>query len=380
MKTQFILIFFLFFPIVVYSQNCDCEKELEWVIKTFSENDAGFQYIVDKKGENNYNLMSEAQLQKAKDVKDIQTCEALIWDWLRYFRNSHISISAFYGNEPPIFSFFMPENYTPALVKKEVSEPVNTAGENAIKAKSPKTPYIKNLSEQTLYLYIPSLSAEYAAKIDSVIAAHEDALNKTDNLIIDIRDSRGGGDNSYQKILPYLYTSPIRKSGMEIRATEDNAIGFDKTAKMLETFGQKEQAGYCRIIAEEMRENLGSFFVQKGLPSVQIDSSYTRSAYPKKVGIICDRKNGSADEEFLLTAKQSSKVKVFGRTTIGSLDISNLNFSFSPNGIFYLVYGTTRSLRIPDFCIDDIGIQPDYFIDKTVSDWAKFAQDILEQK
>ena len=56
-----------------------------------------------------------------------------------------------------------------------------------------------------------------------------------------------------------------------------------------------------------------------------------------------------------------------------------MNFTFSPSGVFWMGYCMSKSFRIPDFCIDDIGLQPDYFIDRTITDWVKFTQDVLEE-
>jgi len=69
-------------------------------------------------------------------------------------------------------------------------------------------------------------------------------------------------------------------------------------------------------------------------------------------------------------AKQSKKVKLFGKTTHGMLDISNVNIINSPCNDFELYYGLSKSFRIPDFAIDDIGLQPDYFMDRTIPEYA----------
>ena len=62
-----------------------------------------------------------------------------------------------------------------------------------------------------------------------------------------------------------------------------------------------------------------------------------------------------------MEARQSKKVKIFGCTTGGMLDISNLNCLNSPDGNLNFCYGMTKSYRIPNFCIDDVGVQPDIY-------------------
>jgi hypothetical protein len=67
-----------------------------------------------------------------------------------------------------------------------------------------------------------------------------------------------------------------------------------------------------------------------------------------------------------LAAKQSKKVKLFGTITLGLLDISNIYSVKSPCNEFELYYSLSRSMRIPEMTIDNKGIQPDYYIDKSV--------------
>jgi C-terminal processing protease CtpA/Prc len=104
--------------------------------------------------------------------------------------------------------------------------------------------------------------------------------------------------------------------------------------------------------------------------------------YPKNIGIIINNKNGSTAEQFLLAAKQSKKVKLFGTTTAGVLDISNMYFVESPCKEFKLGYSLSKSLRIPDMEIDGKGIQPDYYIDKSIPqyDWVNYVNEILNEK
>ena len=104
-------------------------------------------------------------------------------------------------------------------------------------------------------------------------------------------------------------------------------------------------------------------------------------AYPENVGIIMHEYNGSTAEQFLLAAKQSKKVKLFGTTSYGILDISNMHFIQSPCGNLELGYSLSKSLRIPDMIIDGQGIKPDYYITKDIhtSRWIDFVYDILNR-
>ena len=102
--------------------------------------------------------------------------------------------------------------------------------------------------------------------------------------------------------------------------------------------------------------------------------------YPHSVGVIINGGNASTTEEFLLAARQSKKVKLFGTTTMGVLDISNMYFVKSPCDEFELGYCLSKSLRIPDMAIDRKGIQPDFYISKSVNEfeWIDFVVKTLE--
>jgi C-terminal processing protease CtpA/Prc len=104
------------------------------------------------------------------------------------------------------------------------------------------------------------------------------------------------------------------------------------------------------------------------------------SEYPTRVGILINEGNGSTDEQFLLEAKQSFKVKLFGRPTKGVLDISNVNVITSPDEAFNLHYSMSKSLRLPAFPVDDTGIQPDFFLDDEIKEgeWVEYVQNMLE--
>jgi len=90
--------------------------------------------------------------------------------------------------------------------------------------------------------------------------------------------------------------------------------------------------------------------------------------------------NGSTSEQFLLAARQSKKVKLFGTTTLGELDISNMYPISSPDQKYTLWYCTSKSLRIPENTIDNKGIAPDFFIDKSIpkKQWLSYIVGVLK--
>ena len=76
------------------------------------------------------------------------------------------------------------------------------------------------------------------------------------------------------------------------------------------------------------------------------------------------------------------KVKLFGTSTMGVLDVSNMDFVPSPCGEFQLGYSLSTSMRIPDFTIDEHGIQPDFYMDSGIPEheWVSYAEGILKSE
>jgi len=223
---------------------------------------------------------------------------------------------------------------------------------------------------------IPAFDHAFKKDIDAVIAKHLDTILNTENLIIDIRGNGGGSDVSYASLLPILYTNPIRTVGMEYLSTELNnsrMLGFLENPHFSEEEKQWAKDGY-----DILQQHIGSY--------INIDDDVTVETFdkieplPKSIGVLVDSSNGSTAEQFLLAAKQSKKVKLFGQTTAGVLDISNMYQIDSPSGTFTLHYSLTKSLRIPHMAIDGVGIQPDYYIDGELPlyQWTSYTQKVLE--
>lgn len=268
------------------------------------------------------------------------------------------------------------------LLKREFPqfEKDNTQIEAYYKSITATQPYAEMLNDKTVYLRIPSFNLKYKKAIDSIIKEYKSKIVTTENLIIDLLDNGGGGDDSYSELLPFLYTNPIRNIAAAHRSTKLNNQNILDNANNPAYGFSAEDKKWAAQSYDKLEKAIGQF-VNLGDSTINIETHDTVYAYPKNIGIIINEHNGSTTEQFLLAAKQSKKVKLFGRTTFGALDMSNLNVVTSPSKDIVLVYATSRSFRIPEMPVDDIGIQPDYYLDKTIPTfrWVAFVNDILNR-
>lgn len=484
----------LFFALLLnipfaFSQECNCEKSFDWMVTTFRSNDAGFQYIVDKRGSDDFERFHSQQKIKAQKSSNDAECRKVMLDWLHYFRLRHIGIDLKTTNTPKqqsnekkpddqIRAQFKKEptvNLTEAklialLEKKKNPDPIEgvwTYGKwrygiiadekntnsftaffikgdsvywmpgqiqaqftsdreayatdytrndrlkenyKAVFMNTSKTvlnvgdyfwvrryphnssllydslytnffrpsypPYLKKLNNKTLYVRIPSFDLSHRKWIEELFSKNDSLIKSTNNLIIDIRYGTGGSDRSYRPIIPFLYTNPIRKVSIDIFSTELNIKFYEDYLKIVK---DSSTVKFFNNLITKLKSHPREF-VPFFDSSFEIDSFPEVFPFPEKVAIICNHHNGSADEQFLITARQSQKVKIFGRPTGGALDISNMNEVESPDGKFVLRYGVSKSNRAPVYCIDDVGIQPDYFLDDSLpeGDWIEYVQKILE--
>ena len=226
-------------------------------------------------------------------------------------------------------------------------------------AMTTKTPLFKTLDSTTNYLRIPSFAYSQKKAIKALIDLHKSALLSKNVLIIDLRGNGGGSDESFIPLIELLYTNPYTIQGIEHYATNQNNKNLENRLD-ISNMTEEDQTWY-RNKLNEAQHKTGTFMDVHGR-KFSTNSLEQPHKQPKHIAIIVDAFCASSTEQFLLIAKQSLKTKIFGTPTDGALDISNLVEVIAPSNHYRLLYGSSKTMRLPNYKIDDIGIQPDFYM------------------
>jgi len=246
-------------------------------------------------------------------------------------------------------------------------------------------PVAMYLNDSTFYLRTTNFEDDESNK---VVMQHWDEIMVRPNLIIDIRNNGGGQDEYYKELAKIIYTKPYISSGVEWYASKGNIKYFEDAIKKGEIRNGEEGLKWTQDLVDAMKKNIGGFVIH---PNNENDDNIIRRdvvyPMPRNVGIIINEGNGSSAEQFLLDAKESDKVILFGnRHTAGVLDYSNVTPTPLPSNNYQLWCPMTRSTRLPKNPIDNIGIAPNVIIPFPATEqlydrldsWVYFVKNYLE--
>ena len=342
---QFLFVALFFNVILCFGQNCDCPKEFDFLVNKIEKDYAGFKDKVNDSNIEEYNKFTELIRSKTKNTRTFVRCTMVLDEWLKFFNDKHLSLSS----ESNIYFTY------------------------------------KRIDNNAILLRIPSFAWERKALIDSLILKNKKEITSTPILIIDLRGNGGGTDYSYLELLPLIYTNPYTTKGVEWWASQGNIDYFEKSYK--EGHIKKGKENQLRSLIETLKKHPNTFVQEEG-DKTEDDKPDSIYKTPKLVGVIVDDNCASSCEQFILAARNSSKTTIFGTQTLGVLDYSNsVPVSLLTKGLT-IRYPMTRSARLPENPIDNIGIKPDVEINLPVNlnvksdidDWVIFVNDYLKKK
>jgi len=347
--TRLLLTIFLtgcLFPAL--AQECACKSSLQFLIDKVEKNYIGFPDKVTAANNQQYHAFTDSLLHVA-DTASMPVCFTILQKWTTFFQDKHLLVILNRAGKHPLLNTYFPKK-TPA--------PASTIS---------LIPSFKILNDQTCLLTIPSARLEYKGIIDSLLAVHKTLLTKTPHFIIDVRENRGGSTLCFDNLIPYLYTQPIISEGAMVLATEENirnlyeVTDYPNVSDSMKAVFTKEAA--------TLRAHMGKEYQLWNNDTIRMDQVYP---YPQKVSLIINKNVGSSTEMFVLKARQSKKVKLFGTHTAGVVDYSDVVPYMMPCTLFAFGVPSSRTLRMPAEVIDNIGIAPNVEIPESETDWVKY--------
>lgn len=313
---------------------------------------AGFQDKVTAQGrEAELDAFTERVRREVQAAADSAACTAALRRWVGFFRDRHLAVSE-------------PRPRPAAEEKKPDAAPSVDEG----------LPTLRFYEDGTAVLRLPDFGDSYKAPIDKLIAVNRERLLATPYLVIDVRGNGGGWTDSYDAVLPLLYTDPVFRDGMDVWASPGNIASAREIASSDKVPASiRNQA---RELLARMEKSPGQFVMMVEDGELRLDAVLPM---PRAVAILVDRRCASTCEQFLLDARQSRKVKVLGeKSTGGLLDYGNALTTPLPSGHRRMHVPTTRSRRLPFIPLDLAGIMPDVRLPKNEPDAVEFARRYLK--
>jgi C-terminal processing protease CtpA/Prc len=231
----------------------------------------------------------------------------------------------------------------------------------------------------TNFVSIKIARSDFTAKniVDSLVALNKSIIEKTPNLIIDIRNNTGGTWSVYKSLFPYIYTNPMI-GGEQLRNCSEDFI--EKQKQSLDDI--KKDPNLVQFLSDSEKD-LDSMIKYKGSyyysepDTIKFDSI---TAYPKKVIILTNYRCISASEMFLKFCQQSKKVIIAGEKTWGAVDNVGVIPFDSPSGNIRLFIPRTKNSYKKNLSLDFVGIHPNVIIPSAEVDWTKFIINYLAKE
>jgi len=334
--------------------SCNCKENFEFIKDRIETSYSGFQDKVNQSTKADYEKSLAQTEETARTTNNTSVCFKAISKYLAFFQDRHVHLN----------------------VISNQTNTKNQSGSSIFKKNvSAEWFNIKNIDDSTLMLSLPSFSGDNKKLIDQLIDKNKNKILKTPYLLIDIRGNGGGTDQSFYSVLPFLYTNSYALKGNDILASKYNIEIFEGFEYRLKsTKNTDNERKWLGIILDRMKKNPGQFVLRSEDNVVRRDTVLRN---PRKVGILINSGCASSAEEFLLNARESKKVILFGQPTSGTLDYSNVINVPCPSLAFKFGYATTRSHRLPDISIDKDKIRPNIYLDND-QDWIEIASKKLK--
>jgi hypothetical protein len=356
----------VFIPLLSFSQQCDCLLNFDYTVSHVKSDYAGFNDKIKSSNKKAFEKFTAVLRKRALAANNVDSCYVILKTWTNYFKDNHLRAQ---------LDWKYREKY-PETAKRLNQQFAKTKHISPSTEKLESKTSLKILDDKTVLLSLPSFLWNEKRNIDSLLKTYELQLKKLPNWIIDLRGNDGGTDYAFDGLMPYLYTTPIKIKPDEFLSSSENIKIL--TENLNDSELSKDGKDFIANLIKLMKQYPNKFVNPSGKDNfeIKLDTVYP---YPAKVAILIDRNTASSAESFLLSAMQSSKVKVYGENSSGMLDYNNTQYFDIPCKDFNLVIPIGRSKRLPENPIDNIGLKPDIRINVKEADKIMYVKKAMER-
>ncbi|QPC45558.1 S41 family peptidase [Mangrovibacillus cuniculi] len=224
---------------------------------------------------------------------------------------------------------------------------------------------VKVLEDDLVYMNLPHF--QNPSLIINILQKYKDVLERSTRLIIDVRKNNGGLSAAFNPLLDFIFPSSEKPKSIakakEFNCTERNAALFNELYRNVkESYPNHESLPLLTYANEMFQTNKGFTEFDFSPYTKEVTTDFNSNDQIEKIVVLSDCYCASAGDDFVEMCKQSSKVTVMGRATLGVNDYSDL-VTMKWNKDFSLHYPTSRLVRKTEVHpIHGTGIVPDIYI------------------
>lgn len=217
---------------------------------------------------------------------------------------------------------------------------------NGFNPERPRSPSFVLVSDRAALLTIASFSPEHREMLAGLLIEHDQAIRAREVLILDLRGNEGGSSTiGFQLLEPYYgalqlepFDGPRPHPGAvssprmlrHYSAMRDQMPADSDARPILDDFIARMEAAPGTVVPFFESANVSAGFYARGAPHAVHER-------PSRVAILVDRHTVSAAEAFVIEARRSGRVTIYGEPTGRSIDYQNV-------AMFAVGDGTLRHL------------------------------------
>ncbi|MET0394003.1 MAG: S41 family peptidase [Chitinophagaceae bacterium] len=235
---------------------------------------------------------------------------------------------------------------------------INTAASNELEYE------FRVLDDSTGYLRLTSFDWALTGELDSLYEAIDNDIRQRPYLVVDLRNNGGGSERSYQNLVRYAYTKPLKIDPAFVWVSPENIKRYEE-----------KSSPQNKELIERMKKAAPFTFIPQSETGGDTWTQDSILVFPRKIALLYNRGTASAAEGMIYYYRQSDKVITIGERSGGYIGYGNVMTAPTPCGKFTIRSTTTRYSGKSAY--EFTGIPPMY-TPPSGQDWLSYAETLLK--